>query len=132
MPEGQTALSTKVRAVLAEIAAAVELLGISGEGRVIFIDRMALSQDERRLIRDFLGEGAVRISLENTAEPVEWLESGVSGVWYGVFYNQSKNPLLEAIEVALYPAVAAVQPEDLRQGLTDLKRRLAETDESEG
>ncbi|MDR3591496.1 MAG: hydrogenase expression/formation C-terminal domain-containing protein [Negativicutes bacterium] len=132
MPESEATFSAKARAVLAEIAAAVERLRMSGERWVIFINRMALSQEERQMIRDFLGEGSVRIQLENTAEPTEWLESGVSGVWYGVFYDQSKNPLLETIEVALFPQVAAVQPEDLGLGLIDLKRRLAETEESGG
>jgi hypothetical protein len=130
--DNQAMLSAQARAVLGEIAAALERLSDTGEGRVIFINRMALSQDDRQAIRDILGEGSVRINIENTAEPAEWLESGVSGVWYGVFYNQSRNPLLETIEVAFFPQVAAVQPEDLRQGITDLSRQLAEVDGSEG
>jgi len=131
MPEDQAMLSAQARAVLGEIAAALEHLTLSGEGRVIFINRMALSQDERQAIRDCLGEGSVRINLENTAEPAEWLESGVSGVWYGVFYDQSRQPLLETIEVGFFPQVAAVQLEDLRLGITDLNRRLAEMDGGE-
>ena len=125
MPEGRD-VSAKALAVLTEIAAALERLSAAGEDWTIFINKMALSQTERQEIRDCLGQGAVGIKLENTDEPAEWLESGTSGVWYGVFYDQSRNPTLETIEVAWFPRVAAAQPEDLKQGLANLTGRLAD------
>lgn len=119
-------ISANAKAVVAEIAAAVERFVASGEGWTIYIDKMGLSQDDRQAVRDLLGEGGLRISLENSDEPAEWLESGVSGVWYGVFYDQSRQrPLLETIEVGAFPAVAAAQPEDMAAGLEGLKRLLA-------
>ncbi len=116
----------KAGAVLAEIAAAVERYAAGGGSWTIYINKMGLTQDERQAIRDCLGVGGIRINLENSAEPAEWLESGVAGVWYGVFYDQSRRPLLETIEVGGFPAVAAAQPEDVADGLALLRERLAE------
>ncbi|MDR7866042.1 MAG: hydrogenase expression/formation C-terminal domain-containing protein [Sporomusaceae bacterium] len=121
-----TGFSEKTKAVLAEIAAALERYAASGEGWTIYIDKMGFVQDERQAIRDCLGQGGVRISIENSAEPAEWLESGVAGVWYGVFYDQSRRPLLETIEVGGFPAIAAAQPEDVTDGLAAFRQRLAE------
>jgi hypothetical protein len=118
--------SEKTKAVLAEIAAALERYAADGEGWTIYINKMGLAQDERQAIRDCLGQGGVRINIENSAEPAEWLESGVAGVWYGVFYDQSRRPLLETIEVGGFPAIAAAQPEDVADGLSALRQRLAE------
>jgi len=123
MPDAE--MTARVKAVLGEIAAALGRYLASGEGWTIYIDKMGLTRDERQAIRDCLGQGGIRINLENSAEPAEWLESGVSGVWYGVFYNQSRQPLLETIEVAGFPGVAAAQPEDVRRGLGALNRLLA-------
>jgi len=128
MTDTSQELSAKAKAVLAEIAAALERLADSGETWTIFSDKMALDEADREAIRDCLGQGSIRIRLENTSEPAEWLESGISGVWYGVFYNQSGSPLVETIEVALFPQVAAVQREDLLQGAKALNRRMVAED----
>ena len=119
-------ITDKARAVLAEIAAALERFAATGEGWTIYIDKMGLTPDDRQAIRDTLGQGGIRINLENSAEPAEWLESGVSGVWYGVFYNRSRQPMLETIEISAFPMVAAAQTEDVGRGLADLRQRLAE------
>lgn len=121
-----TGFSEKAKAVLAEIAAALERYAADGEGWTIYINKMGLAQDERQAIRDCLGQGGIRINLENSAEPAEWLESGVASVWYGVFYDQSRRPLLETIEVGGFPTIAAAQPEDVADGLAALRQRLAE------
>jgi hypothetical protein len=123
----ETGIPANAKAVVAEVAAAVERFMAGGEGWTIYIDKMGLSADDRQAIRDLLGEGGLRVNLENSAEPAEWLESGVSGVWYGVFWDQSRQrPLLETIEVGVFPALAAAQPEDIAAGLAQLRRQLAE------
>ncbi|MDT8901904.1 hydrogenase expression/formation C-terminal domain-containing protein [Anaeroselena agilis] len=119
-------VSEKAKAVLAEIAAALERYIAGGEGWTIYINKMGLAQEERQAIRDCLGQGGIRINLEKSDEPAEWLESGVAGVWYGVFYDQSRRPLLETIEVGRFPAIAAAQPEDMTGGLDALRQQLVE------
>ncbi len=128
----EAGFSQKALAVLSEIAAAVERYAAGGGGWTIYINKMGLAPDERQAIRDCLGQGGVRINIENSAEPAEWLESGVAGVWYGVFYDQSRRPLLETIEVGGFPTVAAAQPEDVAEGLAALRQRLAEIGQGGG
>lgn len=115
-----------VRAVLAEISEALERFISTRQCWRVFIDKMGLSQEERQLIRDLLGQGATRIKLEGSLEPAEWMETGVSGVWYGVFYNQSARPVLETIEVGFFPQVAAAQQEDIEEGKARLKQIIAD------
>jgi hydrogenase-1 operon protein HyaF len=117
----------QVQAVLGEIQGALLRLKATGESWTIFINKMGLSQEERQSLRDSLGQGNVTIKLGGSAEPAEWLEAGVSGVWYGVFYDQSQNPMLETIEVAFFPPIAAVQPEDLVQGLAQVQAMVGQT-----
>lgn len=124
MPEEQGGMSPHVSAVLAEICGALEQLNQTGQGHTLFINKMALSQQDRRDIHDFLGEGSVRIKLEKTDEPAEWLESGIIGVWFGVFYDHAANPVLETIEITHFPQVAAAQPEDIVQAVQKLQNRL--------
>lgn len=126
MDELDNSIPGNARAVLAEIAGALDRFQQSGEEWTVFINKMGLSQHDRQAIRDVLGQGGIRINLENSAEPAEWLESGIPGVWYGVFYDQSRNPVLETIEVVSFPRVAAAQPEDIIQGIDVLRQRLAE------
>ena len=86
---------------------------------------MGLSPAEREVVHEHLGEGSVRIKLENTDEPAEWLESGLSGVWFGVYYDHANRPVLETIEIAHFPAVAAAQTEDVQAGTARLTELLA-------
>ena len=119
-------VTPRVQAVLSEIAGALDRLSSDNEGWTVFIDKMGLNREERQLIREILGQGAIRIKLEGSLEPAEWLETGISGVWYGVFYDPSERPILETIEVGFFPQVAAAQSEDIQTGRTLLGRRIAD------
>lgn len=121
----EVVLSSKSKAVLFEISGALKRFALTGETCSIFINKMSLTDDERREIRDFLGLGSITIHLSDTAEPAEWMESGIAGIWYGVFYDQTKNPILETIEVCNYPQVASSQIEDINMGLQKLTQKLA-------
>ena len=117
-------LPIKVKAVLVEIRDALSRFLQTGETWTIFIDKMALTFEERQAVRDFLGQGTVSIRLNDAAEPVEWLESGVAGVWYGVFYNVKGNPILETIEISAFPELAAAQREDALRGVNSFAEKL--------
>jgi len=52
------------------------------------------------------------------------MESGIPGIWYGVFYDQTNNPILETIEIGKFPEVASSQVEDIYRGLKTLKLGL--------
>lgn len=117
-------LSVKVKAVLVEIKDALAQFLQTGKTWTIFIDKMALSLDERKAIRDFLGQGAVTVHFKDNAEPVEWLESGIAGIWYGVFYNKNGTPILETIEVGSFPELAAAHSEDTTRGIEDIAKKI--------
>ena len=106
--------------ILAELHAALVRYLQTGETYTIFINKMGLSQQEREALHEHLGQGNVRIKLENTDEPAEWLESSISGIWLGVFYDHQGNPVLETVEVGAFPPVAGAQQEDMQQGTTQL------------
>ena len=118
----EQAMANPVRAVLEEILLGLEHLLHKGEARTIYIDKMGLTPEERESIRDCLGTGGIRIRLEADGEPAEWIESGVSGVWYGVFFGQNGSPLLETIEIAFFPHVASAQREDIESGAARLRK----------
>lgn len=121
------ALTPAAKAVLCEIRQALKKFEQTGEEWTLFIDKMMLSFEERQAIREFLGEGSVSIKFQDRAEPAEWLESGISGVWYGVFFNASNKPILETVEIGAFPSLAKAQLQDIRLGVEDFDRKLADS-----
>ncbi len=117
-------VSPKAKAILYEIHGALQRFINTGEVWSIFINKMSLAPEERQEIHDFLGQGSIKIALSDSAEPAEWMESGTSGIWYGVFYDQTNNPILETIEIGKFPEVASSQVEDINRGLKTLKLGL--------
>lgn len=125
----EAVLTPKTKAILFEICEALQRLKETDEKWCIFINKMSLAAEERQAIRDFLGLGSIKIKLSDSDEPAEWMESGVPGIWYGVFYDQTKNPILETIEICEFPQVASAQREDISQGLRVLELRLLKSTE---
>lgn len=117
-------VSPKAKAILYEIDGALQRFINTGETWSIFINKMSLAPEERQEIRDFLGQGSIKITLSDSAEPAEWMESSISGIWYGVFYDKNNNPILETIEIGKFPEVASSQVEDINRGLKTLKLGL--------
>ncbi|MBP2641605.1 MAG: HupH hydrogenase expression protein [Firmicutes bacterium] len=125
MSKATAGLSPAALAVLEEINQALTNFLQHRQEWTIFSDKMALSLEERQMIRDFLGQGSIKIELNDTAEPAEWVESGTSGVWFGVFYDQNHKPVLETIEICAFPNVAGAQMEDILQDQKSLSERLS-------
>lgn len=117
-------LSLKAKTILSEIYGALQHFIETGEIWTIFINKMSLAPEERQEIREFLGQGDIKINLVDSSETAEWIESGISGVWYGVFYDQTKNPIVETIEIGKFPQVASSQIEDMQKSLTKLHFKL--------
>lgn len=117
-------ISPSAQAVLAEVQENLKHFFEHGQSWSIFTNKMSLTPEDRQDIRDFLGQGSVKIHLTDSAEPAEWMESGTPGVWYGVFYDQTHNPILETIEIGAFPQVPSAQKEDIKHGIELLKQRL--------
>lgn len=125
----QLELSPSATAVLFEIGEALQRFADSGQGWTIFPSKMSLDTDDRQAIRDFLGQGSIIIKLTESDELAEWMESGISGVWYGVFYDRTNNPILETIEIGAFPQVPSAQMEDVTGSLKLLKQQLLQVTE---
>lgn len=122
--DGQNIFTPKAATVLNEILAALNRLAATGEEYTIFIDKMGLDIEDRQIIREFLGVGGIKINYDATSQPVQWLESGISGVWFGVFYDANQKPLMETIEVCRFPQVAAAQQDDIKSGIALMSEKL--------
>ena len=120
----ELSLSPIAKAVLVEISEALQRFIDLGETVTIFINKMSLSPEERQGIRDFLGMGSIKIKLTESDEPAEWIESSIPGVWYGVFYDQIDQPILETIEIGKFPQIPSAQIEDVKIGIETLRQRL--------
>ena len=116
----------KAQAVLQEILQALTVLAANGQSNTLFIDKMALSAGERCYIKEVLGEGSIRINYGSVSEPVEWLESAIAGIWYGAFFNQKGQPVLETVEIAVFPGLAAAQQEDMEKDIILLQAQLTD------
>ena len=107
------------KAVLEEVRQAYTALQEHGQQHTLFLDKLPLSVEERQGICDFLGQGKVVIKMEDPLEPVQWRETAFSGIWHGVYCNLQDTPVLETLEIAWYPELAAAQREDVTK---DAKR----------
>ena len=115
----QAVLPPLAKALLEEVRQAYAALQEHGRGQTLFLDKIPLTAEERQSILDFLGQGKVSIKLEDSLEPVQWKETGFCGIWHGVYCNLQDTPVLETIEIAWYPELAAAQREDVTK---DAKR----------
>lgn len=110
-------------AILMELIQALKDLYEKGEEHIIYINKLPLSEEDREVLLDILGEGQVKISLSSKVQPVEWRETGISGIWIGVFYDRENKPILETIEVCYFPKLAQAQKEDVEEAIKTLKER---------
>jgi hydrogenase-1 operon protein HyaF len=55
---------------------------------------------------------------------VEWRETGIYGVWIGVFYDRDNKPILETVEISYFPKLASAQREDVQESINVLEERI--------
>lgn len=111
-------------AILNEILQALKDLYQKGEEHIIYINKIPLTEEDRLAILDVLGEGQVKIRLKSKTQPAEWRETGVYGVWIGVFFDRDNKPILETIEITTFPRMASSQREDIEESIRLLEERL--------
>ncbi|SNZ15739.1 hydrogenase expression/formation protein [Hydrogenobacter hydrogenophilus] len=111
-------------AILNEILQALKDLYEKGEEHIIYINKLPLTEEDRIAILDTLGEGQVRIRLDSKTQPAEWRETGINGVWIGVFFDRDNKPILETIEITIFPRLASSQEEDIEESIKLLEERL--------
>jgi hypothetical protein len=111
-------------AILNEILQALRDLYEKSQEHIIYINKLPLTEEDRIAILDTLGEGQVSIKLNSKTQPAEWKETGIYGVWIGVFFDRDNKPILETIEITTFPRLASSQGEDIRESIKLLEDRL--------
>ena len=111
-------------AILYEILQALKDFYNKGERHVIYINKLPLTEEDKRVILDVLRDGPVKILLKSASQKVEWRETEISGVWIGVFFDRDEKPILETIEITDFPMLAMSQREDIEEAIKTLEDRI--------
>jgi hypothetical protein len=111
-------------AILYEILQALKDFYNKGERHIIYINKLPLTEEDKHVILDVLRDGQVKIFLKSASQKVEWRETGISGVWIGVFFDRDEKPILETIEITDFPMLAMSQREDIEEAIKTLEDRI--------
>ncbi|AHE96109.1 HupH hydrogenase expression protein [Thermocrinis ruber] len=111
-------------AILYEILQALKDFYNKGERHIIYINKLPLTEEDKHVILDVLRDGQVKIFLKSASQKVEWKETGISGVWIGVFFDRDEKPILETIEITDFPMLAMSQREDVEEAIKTLEDRI--------
>jgi hypothetical protein len=111
-------------AILYEILQALKDFYNKGERHNIYINKLPLTEEDKHVILDVLRDGQVKIFLKSASQKVEWRETGISGVWIGVFFDRDEKPILETIEITDFPMLAMSQREDIEEAIKTLEDRI--------
>jgi hypothetical protein len=111
-------------AILYEILQALKDFYNKGERHIIYINKLPLTEEDKHVILDVLRDGQVKIFLKSASQKVEWRETGISGVWIGVFFDRDEKPILETIEITDFPMLAMTQREDIEEAIKALEDRI--------
>jgi hypothetical protein len=111
-------------AILYEILQALKDFYNKGERHIIYINKLPLTEEDKHVILDVLRDGQVKIFLKSASQKVEWRETGISGVWIGVFFDRDEKPILETIEITDFPMLAMTQREDIEEAIKTLEDRI--------
>lgn len=118
-----TGLTGQAEAVLREIAALLGKLVATGSEGGIDLRSLPLSVEDRAWLRDRLGKGEVSISLD--AGGVSCIEeTAIAGIWWVEHRNEADELVGEFIEVARVPSLVSVHPDDIQEGLKQLRSVL--------
>jgi hydrogenase-1 operon protein HyaF len=118
-PSQDAGLTGNAAAVLREIAARLDSLAKGGDGGVIDLGAMPLSQADKAWLADQLGEGEVAIKLDLDG-PSDVRETRYPGVWWLVHRNPNDVVTGEFIEITRVPELVMAHPDDIVSGSESL------------
>ena len=113
-----------VTALLNEIATRLQRFLATGETVMIDLKGLPFAPAEYEGLRAALGRGEVSARLDTIGDS-EAYETQFPGVWWVTHHNVEGDIVADLIEIAAVPAILPSQPEDVRDGLTRLQERLA-------
>lgn len=107
--------------ILYEIAKALEDFIEKGENHIIYTNKIPLSDEDKELLLDVLGEGSIKIEYKTKREYITFKETSLIGVWLGVVHDAERKPILEILEVNAFPFMLQAPKEDMEDSLRRLK-----------
>lgn len=126
--ENEAAPTSQVVALLNEIATLIDKLIKTGETSSIDLRSLPLFPGDYEAIKEALGEGEVRATL-NAIGPSTLQETAVPGVWWITHYNDHEETVAEFIEVTPLPDIIKTHEGDLQQAPERLQQRLRKLSE---
>lgn len=111
-------------ALLREVEEALRRLVEQGEGTAIDLRGLPLLPEDLEALREMLGQGAVRASVD-AGGLSEIAEARFPGVWWVTHHNQEGEIVAELVEVATVPRIVCSPEEDIRHGLQQLGEFIA-------
>lgn len=105
-----------------------ELVG-GGAPSTIDLRAMPLAPGDYETLQRLLGEGEVSATLEALG-PTRIRETAIRGVWWMTHCNEAEEVVAEFIEIARIPTLLQAVDDDLVDGLTRLRERLAQEEQS--
>jgi hydrogenase-1 operon protein HyaF len=112
-----------IRALLAEIAARLEILADRGETGMIDLNSLPFAPGEYEQLRQTLAQGEVSAHIEAIG-PSEIVETRYPGVWWVTHYNVEGDIVADTIEITWLPEIIKSQPADVLAGLELLRAQL--------
>ena len=111
-------------ALLHEIRHALVNLLESGKATVIDLSRLPMGPGDEAKLLDILGNGEVVAQINALGNSII-RETHLTGVWLVEHFNSEAQPTAKLIEISYIPDLLKAPPEDVREGLAWLNRRLA-------
>ena len=116
-------LSGNARVLLGEIATCLQKLLERGESTTIDLLAMPLNATDLDWLRQRLGQGEVRITLDADGEST-LQETNCPGVWWVQHHNPAGGVMSAFIEITPVPALARAHQDDMHFGLERLTRLI--------
>jgi len=126
---GQGARIGNALPILHEIQTHLERLAQGGEPATIDLRAMPLAPGDYETLQRLLGEGEVSATIDALG-PTRVRETAVRGVWWVSHHNATDEVVAEFIEVTRIPTILQTVDEDLVDGLSNLRQRLAQEEQS--
>ncbi len=117
--EAREAHHDSARALLHEVQGLLEALVHRGEAAGIDLHHLPLSPEDRAMLVEMLGSGAVFARVE-AAGVTEVHETAFPGVWWVTHASESGEVLAEFIDVCAVPEILRACREDSQEGLERL------------
>ena len=122
---GETPSVGNALAILHEIENRLAHLAEGGEPSTIDLRAMPLAPGDYETLQRLLGEGEVSATVDALG-PTRVRETAIGGVWWVTYLNAAEDIGAEFIEVARIPTILQTVDEDIVDGLTRLRERLAQ------